>query len=119
MPAVSSATPAPVIAEPKNTGCTCPVPGQLGQLAADPLCGHRPVGEVCGQQQVVVRRRAGPAAGGDGGRRRGPYGANARSGAERRASSPSARTSRPSVAAIASSTPLVVGAEAVDLVDEV
>ena len=89
MPAVSSSTPAPVIAEPKNTGWTMARTGLLGQLAAHALGG------------TAARRRSWPAS-----RRRGrrtaprprrPCRRTARRprrcGAERRARTPIGTTS--------------------------
>ena len=55
MPAVSASTPAPVIAEPKNTGCTSARRVCAASAAAQPAVRDgRLVLDVRGQQRVVV-----------------------------------------------------------------
>jgi hypothetical protein len=54
MPAVSAATPAPVIAEPKNTGWTSALPVWAASSAGAAGRDGRPVVDVGGQQRVVV-----------------------------------------------------------------
>ena len=55
MPAISASTPAPVMAEPKNTGCDQRLPGLRRELVAEPAVRDgRLVVDVRGEERIVV-----------------------------------------------------------------
>ena len=109
-------TPAPVIAEPKNTGCTAPRPVCAASAARSRWYGPRRVVDVGGEQRVVVLgQRARPATAKPASRR---AAGRARRAVPSRGPCPSRRCRGVSLSAISASTPSVARPGAVDLVDE-